>query len=57
MNGVHCNDTRNVTTNLLQYVCNRCYIHQNRESVAHRKDDFAEVSKNLARYRSENNFV
>jgi len=24
---------------------------------AHGKNDFAEVSKNLARYRSENNFV
>jgi len=23
----------------------------------HRKNDFAEVSKNLARYRSKNNFV
>jgi len=23
----------------------------------HRKNDFAEISKNLTRYRSENNFV
>jgi len=32
------------------------YINS-RRSIAHGKNDFAEISKNLARYRFENNFI
>jgi len=34
------------------YIFCSLWIH-----VLHRKNDFAQISKNLARYRSENNFV
>jgi len=32
-------------------------INQNKIKIVHGKNDFVKVSKNLAGYRSENNFV
>jgi len=42
---------------LRKLILQACYTAKDAHSYIHGKNDFAEVSKNLARYRSENNFV